>query len=180
MREKNPDGVILANLSAKFLVQSETYIEDVKKVVNIIKANGIEIYLSPLRDVLWDKDDFGLVGFIPKLKKLMEAIDIPVIIKSISTGLSNDDIRQLWDIGVSGFNIGGVGGTSFARIDTLNRLTLSQKQSVSPIKRPLDFFGTPTVWSLLDIALNYGIFYSFTNAVDLVANTLSDIVLFSK
>ncbi|MHA1476178.1 MAG: alpha-hydroxy-acid oxidizing protein, partial [Promethearchaeota archaeon] len=47
----------------------------------------------------------------------------------------------------------GVGGTSFARVDTLNRLTLSQKQSVSPIKRPLDFFGTPTVWSLLDIAL---------------------------
>jgi len=153
MREKNPDGVILANLSAKFLVQSESYIEDVKRVVNIIKANGIEIYLSPLRDVLWDKNDIGLEGFIPKLKKLIEKIDIPVTIKSISTGLSNDDIRQLWDIGVSGFNIGGVGGTSFARVDTLNRLTLSQKQSVSPIKRPLDFFGTPTVWSLLDIAL---------------------------
>ncbi|MHA1475788.1 MAG: hypothetical protein ACTSQ5_11460, partial [Promethearchaeota archaeon] len=108
MREKNPDGVILANLSAKFLVQSESYIEDVKRVVNIIKANGIEIYLSPLRDVLWDKNDIGLEGFIPKLKKLIEKIDIPVTIKSISTGLSNDDIRQLWDIGVSGFNIGGV------------------------------------------------------------------------
>ena len=153
MREKNPDGVILANLSAKFLVQSENYIDDVKKVVDIIKANGIEIYLSPLRDVLWDKNDFGLVGFIPKLKKLIETIDIPVFIKSISSGLCNDDIRQLWDIGVSGFNIGGVGGTSFARMDTLNRLTLSQKQSISPVKRPLDFFGTPTVWSLLDIAL---------------------------
>nr|WP_162306650.1 alpha-hydroxy-acid oxidizing protein [Candidatus Prometheoarchaeum syntrophicum] len=153
MREKNPEGVILSNLSAKCLVQSETYIEDVQKVVDIVKANGIEIYLSPLRDVLWDKNDFGLVGFIPKLKKLIETIDIPIIIKSVSTGLCNDDIRNLWDIGVSGFNIGGVGGTSFARMDTLSHLTLSQKQSVSPIKRPLDFFGTPTVWSLLDIAL---------------------------
>ena len=153
MREKNPDGVILANISAKYLIQTDNYIEDIQKIINIIKANGIEIYLSPLRDVLWDKFDFGLAGFIPRLKNLIETIDIPVIIKSISTGLSNDDIRQLWDIGVSGFNIGGVGGTSFARMDTLNRLTLSQKQSVSPVKRPLDFFGTPTVWSLLDIAL---------------------------
>ena len=164
MRENNPNGVILANLSAKYLAQSESYIEDVKKVADIIKANGIEIYLSPLRDVLWDKDDFGLVGFIPKLKKLIETIDLPVIIKSISTGLCNDDIRQLWDIGVSGFNIQGVGGSSFARIDTLNRLTLSQKQSVSPIKRPLDFFGTPTVWSLLDIALR-----SENNDIPLIA-----------
>ena len=153
MREKNPDGVILANISAKYLIQTDNYIEDIQNIVNIIKANGIEIYLSPLRDVLWDKYDFGLAGFIPRLKELIKTINIPVIIKSISTGLSNDDIRQLWDIGVSGFNIGGVGGTSFARIDTLNHLTLSQKQSVSPIKRPLDFFGTPTVWSLLDIAL---------------------------
>ena len=153
MREKNPDGVILANISAKYLIQTDNYVEDIRSIVNIIKANGIEIYLSPLRDVLWDKFDFGLAGFVPRLKELIKTINIPVIIKSISTGLSNDDIRQLWDIGVSGFNIGGVGGTSFARIDTLNHLTLSQKQSVSPIKRPLDFFGTPTVWSLLDIAL---------------------------
>ncbi|MHA1854627.1 MAG: alpha-hydroxy-acid oxidizing protein [Promethearchaeota archaeon] len=153
MREKNPEGVILSNISAKYFAQSNNFIDDVKEIVDVVDANGVEIYVSPLRDLLWDKDDIGLLDFIPKLKDLIKEIEIPVFIKSISTGLSNDDIRQLWDIGVAGFNIEGVGGTSFARIDTLKRLTLSQRQSQSPIKRPLDFFGTPTVWSLLDISL---------------------------
>lgn len=153
VREKNPNGLILANLSAKYLTETYSYLEDVQEAINIIQADGIEIYVDPLIDLLWGYNTPGSKGFLERLKTIVETIDKPVIVKSLCTGFSNEDIRTLWDCGVSAINIEGVGGTSFPRIDTLEHLTLAQKQHEFAIKRPYDFFGTPTVWSLLDIAL---------------------------
>ena len=70
-----------------------------------------------------------------------------------SVGFSNEDIRQLWDLGISAVNIQGVGGTSFARINTMASMTLAQKQTDPPVKKPYDFWGIPTLWSLLDVSL---------------------------
>ncbi len=153
VREKNPDGLVLANISATMIMQSETYIEDVKQAIDVIKADAVEIWVSPLLDILVDPISTGYTGLLDKLDKLTNALSTPVFVKSSTTGLSHEDVRPLWDIGVEGINIQGVGGTSFARIETLKDLTISQKQTYPPIKRPFDFWGIPTVWSLLDIGL---------------------------
>ncbi len=152
-RETNPKGLLFGNLSAKYLTEIDSYIEDVKKAVELIQADGIEIYVDPLIDLLWGNHSPGSKNFMECLSAITEAVDIPVIVKSVCTGFSHEDIRKLWDCGVSGINIEGVGGTSFPRIDTLEHLTLAQKQQKETIKGSFDFFGTPTVWSMLDITL---------------------------
>lgn len=153
VREQNPNGMIFANLSGKYLIKSKTYINDVRKAIETINADALEIYIEPLLNILWSRESPGTLGFLERLKKVILSTDIPVFVKTVSTGLSSEDVRQLWDAGVAGINIQGIGGTSFARIETLKRLTLSQKQAVPTVKRPFDYFGTPTVWSLLDVKL---------------------------
>ncbi len=153
VRKDNPSGFIMANLSAKHLATSETYLEDAIKAIDLIHANALEIYLEPLVNILSMRESPGTAGFIAHLKIIVDNVKIPVIVKSKDTGLSHEDVRALWDIGVSAIDISGVGGTSFARIETLKDLTLSQRQYLPSIKQPFDFCGIPTVWSLLDIVL---------------------------
>ncbi len=152
-RKQNPQGLIIANLSGKYLVKSRTYLDDVKKAIDIIGADALEIYIEPLLNILWSRESPGTLGFMERLKRVIHSTDIPVIVKTVSTGFSNEDVRQLWDVGVAGINIQGIGGTSFARIETLKRLSLFQKQAVPAVKKPFDYFGTPTVWSMLDVVL---------------------------
>ncbi|MHA1647021.1 MAG: alpha-hydroxy-acid oxidizing protein, partial [Promethearchaeota archaeon] len=154
IREENPDGLVFANLSSLWIKQSETFVDDCQKAVDMIKADVLQIYIDPLLDILMGYTEPGTIGLLDRLQKIISSITIPVIIKSRSTGLSNEDVRQLWDIGVRGFDIEGVGGTSFARLETLKHLTLSQKQSELPIKSTFDYFGTPTVWGMLDVSLH--------------------------
>jgi isopentenyl-diphosphate delta-isomerase len=155
-REKNPKGLILGNLSARWLTQANPaeMVEVAQKAIDLIQADALEIYIEPLVDILWKKNQKpSSVGLVECLEKIIKEVKTPIIVKSLSTGLTNEDVKQLWDVGVAGVNIQGVGGTSMARIETLKRLTLSDKQMEPAIKRPFDFFGTPTVWSLLDITL---------------------------
>lgn len=153
VREKNPDGLIFANLSARWLTQSPNPVEVAQKAIDLIQADALEIYIEPLIDILWKDQKPNTVGLMECLEQIIKDVKTPIIIKSLSTGLTNEDVKQLWDVGVAGASIQGVGGTSMARIETLKRLTLSEKQMEPAIKRPFDFFGTPTVWSLLDVTL---------------------------
>lgn len=153
IRDKNPDGLVFANISATVILQSETYLDAIRQLVESIHADAIEIWVSPLLDILIDPLSTGYEGLLERIEKITHALDTPVFIKSFTTGFSHEDVRPLWDVGVEGINIQGVGGTSIARIETLKDLTISQKQTYPPIKRPFDFWGIPTVWSLLDIGL---------------------------
>ncbi|WP_457557857.1 alpha-hydroxy-acid oxidizing protein [Candidatus Harpocratesius sp.] len=153
VREKNPDGLVFANISGTVILESKDYVKDVQTIVDSINADGVEIWVSPLLDILVDPRNTGYKGLIERIHNLTYQLHIPVFIKSFTTGLSNEDIRPLWDAGVAGINIQGVGGTSIARIETVKDLSTSQKQTYPPIKRPFDFWGIPTVWSLLDISL---------------------------
>lgn len=153
IREKNTEGLVLANVSGTVLLQRPNYVEDVQKIVDFIGADGVEVWVSPLLDILVDPQNTGYEGLIDRLRNLTYQLHVPVFIKSFTAGLSNEDVRPLWDAGVAGINIQGVGGTSIARIETVKNLSTSQKQTYPPIKRPFDFWGIPTVWSLLDIAL---------------------------
>lgn len=157
VRKENPTGFIMGNLGARFLVEesfTKTHFED---CINMVQADAIEIYLNALQEILWFESEemthLGLQSFIDKLQSFLSQIKTPIIIKSMTTGISQEDARMYWDLGVSGLDIHGVGGTSFARMNTMRDVTLSKKQSGEDIKNPFDFWGTPTLWSLLDIAL---------------------------
>jgi isopentenyl-diphosphate Delta-isomerase len=157
VRKENPDGFVMGNLGARFLVEESFTKAHFEDCINMIKADAVEIYLNALQEILWFESEemthLGLQNFIDKLQSFLSEIKTPILIKSMTTGLSPEDARMYWDMGVSGLDIHGVGGTSFARMNTMRDVTLLKKQSGEDIKSPFDFWGTPTLWSLLDIAM---------------------------
>ncbi len=65
------------------------------------------------------------------------------------TGISNEDVRKCWDIGITGIDIQGVGGTSLARVETVKRLPLVEKQSCQATVEPFDFLGDSYIMVLI-------------------------------
>ncbi|MCK9909325.1 alpha-hydroxy-acid oxidizing protein, partial [Microbacteriaceae bacterium K1510] len=69
------------------------------------------------------------------------SIKVPLIVKEVGFGMSRQTIRQLVDAGVSIIDVGGAGGTNFAKVENKRR------------EHPLEMFedwGLTTVQSLLE------------------------------
>lgn len=154
VRSQNPSGLVLGNINARYFCDKSFSIDDFNDCVQMVKADGLEVYINPLQDILWNEDSpIRTYNIVEKLEKLIPKVTTPIFIKSMTTGLSNEEVRMYWDVGVNGIDIQGVGGTSFARMNTMKDITLEKKQSGEIIINPFDFWGIHTLWSLLDISL---------------------------
>lgn len=152
-RKTYANGLILGNLGFENIIDPAFEYEDFKTLYDSLGADAMSIYLNPLQQLFWNKKANGIRNFLEKIQSFIEKKEIKIIIRTMGEGISNEEVHKLWDIGVYGFELIGVGGTSFSRMQTLRTMTLAEKQSREPKIGPFDFWGIPTVWSLCDIAL---------------------------
>jgi len=152
-RKSHPNGLLIGNINGSDLLSPTFTLESFRTCIDMIGADAIEIYLNPLQQLMRHETPAGYQGIYEKLQTFMEESSIPILIKSFGTGFAHEDIRKFWDLGIMGFDIQGVGGSSFARLETVRNLTLMEKQGGLETLQPFDFWGIPTVWSLLDISL---------------------------
>ncbi|MFZ5644292.1 MAG: type 2 isopentenyl-diphosphate Delta-isomerase [Bacillota bacterium] len=114
-RDENPDGVLLANLSATCTV------DEAAQAVEMISADGIQVHFNVPQELVMEEGepDFGSV--LPGLKKLVESIDCPVIAKEVGFGMSRETILKLYNSGIRIMDIGGRGGTNFISIENARK-----------------------------------------------------------
>ena len=55
------------------------------------------------------------------LKEFVQHIEIPIILKEVGFGMTEDTIKQGIGLGIKTFDISGRGGTSFAFIENMRR-----------------------------------------------------------
>lgn len=135
VKEVNPHGIKIANLSAN------ASISQVKQAIQLIDADAIEIHINAVQEIVMPEGDRKF-NWINNIKEIVAAIDIPVIVKEVGFGIDQKAMKQLSSIGVQYVNVGGTGGTNFAKIENFRR----------PNKE-LEYFsdwGLSTVESLLE------------------------------
>jgi isopentenyl-diphosphate delta-isomerase len=54
---------------------------------------------------------------LPKIGELVRALDVPVIAKSVGSGIAPSTAQRLFDAGVAAIDVAGAGGTSWARVE---------------------------------------------------------------
>jgi len=136
-RKENPGGILLANVSA--LVPYE----QVLKAVEMIEADGVQLHLNVLQELLMPEGDRNFKGTLDNIAQILVKCPVPVIVKEVGFGISREAALKLNDIGVSYLDIGGYGGTNFALIESLRN---------HPPKGPtFKTWGIPTAASLLEV-----------------------------
>lgn len=138
-RDENPDGVLLANLSA--LSASEK----VKEAVAMIEADGIQLHLNVVQELTMTEGDRNFRGILANIAKIAEQSRVPVIVKEVGSGLSMEAVQRLYDVGVKYIDVGGKGGTDFVKIEYM--------RSGRDYQGSFENIGIPAAASLIE-ALN--------------------------
>lgn len=117
VRRHAPTAVVFANMGAIQLNNGRT-IDDYRRVVDMVKADGLYLHLNPLQEAIQPGGDTNYGGLVDKIAILVEKIDTPVFVKEVGHGLDRGSAEQLVAAGVAGLDIAGVGGTSWAWIES--------------------------------------------------------------
>ncbi|MER5933270.1 type 2 isopentenyl-diphosphate Delta-isomerase [Streptomyces sp. NPDC002054] len=115
IREKNPDGFVLANINATASV------EKAQRAVDLLQANALQIHINTAQETVMPEGDRSFSAWVPQIERIAAAVDVPVIVKEVGFGLSRESVLMLANLGVQVADLGGRGGTDFARIENGRR-----------------------------------------------------------
>ncbi|MFE6721780.1 type 2 isopentenyl-diphosphate Delta-isomerase [Streptomyces albidoflavus] len=115
LRENNPDGFVLANLNANASA------EQAQRAIDLLRADALQIHINTVQETVMPEGDRSFSHWVPQIERIAAVVDVPVIVKEVGFGLSRETVMVLRDLGVSVADLGGRGGTDFARIENGRR-----------------------------------------------------------
>ncbi len=118
IRQYAPAIPVLGNLGASQIVLMKSF-KPVQYLVDLVEADAMAIHINPLQELLQRHGQPFFKGFLKKLEKLVNVLDVPVIIKEVGAGISGSAAVKLLRTGVSGIDVAGAGGTSWAGVELL-------------------------------------------------------------
>lgn len=169
VRDVAPDILLFANLGAIQLNYGYS-VDECRRAVEMIDADALFLHLNPIQEAVQDHGNTNWTGLLKKIGEVCRTLGKPVIVKEVGFGISETTARQLIDLGVSGIDVAGAGGTSWAAVesrrapnDALKQLaetfwdwgiptaeTLTQVRRVAPPELPV--FASGGIRNGLDIA----------------------------
>jgi isopentenyl-diphosphate Delta-isomerase len=136
VRKENSKGIIFANLG------SEASVDQALQAVDMLEANALQIHLNTIQELTMPEGDRDFTGALRRIEDIVKKIPVPVIVKEVGFGMSRETVKKLTQVGISIVDVGGFGGTNFAKIENERR------------NRLLSFFnswGIPTVVSIAEV-----------------------------
>lgn len=149
MRQVAPDVLLFANLGAVQLNYGYG-VDHCRRAVEMIAADALILHLNPLQEAVQPDGDTRFAGLLHKIEavcKALRAQGIPVIVKEVGWGISEQAARQLVDAGVSAINVAGAGGTSWAQVE----MHRAQDESQARLAAAFLNWGIPTAESILQV-----------------------------
>lgn len=110
IREENPDGTVIANLSAG------ATLADARAAVELLGANALELHLNAAQEIVMPEGERRFF-WLDNIRELADALAVPVIVKEVGFGMNKADVAKLAKAGVQAINVSGRGGTNFALIE---------------------------------------------------------------
>ena len=114
VRDVAPDILLFANLGAVQLNYGFS-VADCLKLVRSIDADGLILHLNPLQEALQSEGNTNFAGLKDKIRAVCEGLPVPVMVKEVGTGISEEAAGELALAGVAAIDVSGAGGTSWSQ-----------------------------------------------------------------
>ncbi len=111
VRDNAPNAFIIGNIGAP-------QVEYAYDAINMLNTDALAIHLNPLQEIIQPEGDINAKGYVDSIEEICSTTDIPIIAKETGAGISSQDAKILERIGVNSIDIEGVGGTSWAAVET--------------------------------------------------------------
>lgn len=106
-------GIVIGNLSGRASV------DEAKNAIEMIRADALQIHLNPAQELAMTEGERDFKNILFNIEKIVNSVDVPIIVKEVGFGLSSDVIKRLYNVGVRNVDVSGFGGTNFFEIENL-------------------------------------------------------------
>ncbi len=144
VRHVAPDILLMANLGAVQLNYGYGP-DECRRAVEMVEADALILHLNPLQEALQPEGETGFAGLLSKIEPVCRALEVPVVVKEVGWGLSEQVARQLANAGVAALDVAGAGGSSWSQVEMYRATTEHQRQVAAAFAG----WGIPTAESLL-------------------------------
>ena len=142
--------LVLANMGAPQLVsqkdKSAFGIDECKRAMEMVNADVLAIHMNYLQEIVQPEGDLNASGCLDAIGNI--AKEMPVIAKETGAGLSRNVAQELAKRNVIGFDVGGMGGTSFAAVE-YHRAKKSGEDTLARLGETFWDWGIPTPVSVV-------------------------------
>jgi len=143
VRDVAPDILLLANLGAVQLNYGYG-VDECRRAVEMVGADALVLHLNVLQEAVQPEGDTRWAGLLDKIEQICHDCGVPVIVKEVGWGLSEQAARQLADAGVAALDVAGAGGTSWSEVEYHRAPTAFHAR----VARAFADWGIPTAESL--------------------------------
>jgi isopentenyl-diphosphate delta-isomerase len=116
VRKAAPDIFLFANLGAVQLNYGYG-IDECRRAVDMIGADALFLHLNPLQEAVQSGGDTNFSGLVRKIEGICKKIEVPVVVKEVGWGISEEAARLLAYTGVAAIDVAGAGGTSWSQVE---------------------------------------------------------------
>ncbi|NLJ56127.1 MAG: type 2 isopentenyl-diphosphate Delta-isomerase [Firmicutes bacterium] len=144
VREENPAGFILANLSCAVSVQ------EALEAVEMIEADALQLHLNAAQEAMMPggEGDLCFRDYRQKIKLLAKTLPVPVVVKETGCGIAREQALELLDTGIAALDVGGKGGANFILVESC--------RSKQDYGQPFSRWGLSTAVSLIEVLKSVG------------------------
>lgn len=122
-RERGPDAMLFGNVGVSQLLDQDDgpglSASDLQRAVEMIDAAALVVHLNFLEESVQPEGQTRADGELEAIRRVVDAVDVPVILKETGAGISRSVAMRARDAGVAAIDVGGLGGTSFASIEAV-------------------------------------------------------------
>ncbi len=147
VRQFAPDVLLFANLGAVQLNYGYSY-KECQAAVDMIDADALILHLNPLQEAVQPEGDGNFAGLLRKIEAVCENLTVPIIVKEVGWGFSEQTANQLSAAGVSAIDVAGAGGTSWTQVEMHRTSDPYQARLAAAF---IDW-GIPTTQALLNVS----------------------------
>lgn len=147
VRDIAPDVFLVGNVGISQIIEDGVNV--VETSIEMIDADAVAIHCNVLQELIQPEGDRKFKGALDSLTKIVELVDIPIIVKEVGSGISEEVAKKLKDIGVSGVDVGGLGGTSWAAVEYY-RAKQARNTLCTKLGKSFWNWGIPTAVSLVE------------------------------
>lgn len=116
LRSVAPSALLFANLGAVQLNYGFTE-QHAREAVETAEADALYFHLNPLQEAVQPEGNTDFSELADKLGRVAETLDVPLVLKEVGAGISQEDVRLILDKNIRYIDVAGAGGTSWSRIE---------------------------------------------------------------
>jgi len=145
VREHAPNVLLLGNLGVVQARQMTT--EQIATLCRETGSDALCVHLNPAMEIVQPGGDRDFSGGLDTIKRLVEELPIPVVVKETGCGLSRGVASLVRAAGVKHVDVSGSGGTSWVAVEAHRAVDPGERE----LADELWDWGIPTAASLVQL-----------------------------